>query len=63
MKYSLTCPVPCNHNMKVDAKDDNDAIEKFLKEGKKHAKQAHPDMPDMGEGEAKEFIRTRMKKM
>jgi predicted small metal-binding protein len=63
MKYSFTCPAPCNYEIKVDAKSDDDAADKILQEGKKHAKKSHPDMPDMGEGEAKAFIRTRMKKV
>jgi hypothetical protein len=63
MKYSFTCPAPCKYEIKVDAKDDGEAVDKIMVEGMKHAKKDHPDMPAMSEGEMKSFIRTGMKKM
>ena len=63
MKYSFTCPAPCNYQIKVDAKSDDEAVDKILAEGMKHAKQAHPNMPSMNEKEAKTMVRTNMKKM
>jgi predicted small metal-binding protein len=63
MKYSFSCPAPCNYEIKVDAKDDDEAIGKIMAEGIKHAKKDHPDMPPMTEGRMKTKIRTGMKKM
>ena len=63
MKYSFSCPAPCNYEIKVDAKDDDEAINKIMAEGMKHAKKDHPDMPPMTEGQMKTKIRTCMKKM
>lgn len=63
MKYSFTCPAPCNYEIKVDANSDDEAVNKILAEGAKHAKTAHPDMPPPGEEQARAMVRTRMKKM
>ena len=63
MKYSFTCPAPCNYEMKVDAKSDDEAVDKIFAEGGKHVKKDHPDMPPLNEGEAKAMIRTGMKRM
>jgi hypothetical protein len=63
MNYSFACPAPCKYEIKVDAKDDQEAIDKIMMEGIKHAKKDHPDMPPMSEGEMKSTIRTGMKRM
>jgi predicted small metal-binding protein len=63
MKYSFTCPAPCKYEIKVDAKDEHEAIDKIMAEGIKHAKKDHPDMPAMSEGEMKSMIQTGMKKL
>jgi hypothetical protein len=63
MKYSFTCPAPCNYEIKIDAMGDDEAVNKIMAEGVKHAKKDHPDMPPMTEGEMKTMIRTGMKKM
>jgi hypothetical protein len=63
MKYSFTCPAPCNYEIKVDASNDDDAVTKILTEGAKHAKSAHPDLPPPSEEQAKAMVRTRLKKM
>jgi predicted small metal-binding protein len=63
MKYSFTCPGPCNYEIKVDAKDDQEAIGKIMTEGVEHAKKDHPDMPPMTEEQMKSMIRTGMKKV
>ena len=31
MKYSFTCPAPCNYEIKVDAKDDGEAVDKIMR--------------------------------
>lgn len=33
MNYSFACPVPCNREIKVDASDNLDAIEKIIMAG------------------------------
>ena len=38
MQYSFKCPAPCNYEIKVDAKDDDDASNKIMAAGKIHAK-------------------------
>jgi predicted small metal-binding protein len=63
MKYSFTCPAPCNYEIKVDAKNDDEAVGKIMEEGKLHAKKAHPDMPSMTEEQMKSMLRSGMKKV
>ena len=63
MKYSFTCPAPCNYQIKVDAQYDDEAVRKIMEEGKIHAKKAHPDMPPMTEEQMKSMLRAGMKKM
>jgi predicted small metal-binding protein len=62
MKYSFQCPAPCNYEIKVDAKDDNEAADKIMAAGKAHAKEAHPDMPPMSDKEMKDMFKKGMKK-
>jgi len=33
MTYSFACPVPCNYEIKVDAKNGDDAINKIIMAG------------------------------
>lgn len=33
MKYSFACPAPCNREIKVDANDHSDAVEKMIMAG------------------------------
>ena len=33
MNYSFACPIPCNREIKVDASDNLDAIEKIIMAG------------------------------
>jgi hypothetical protein len=63
MKYSFTCPAPCNHEIKVEANNDDEAINKIMAEGKTHAQKAHPDMPPMTEDQMKLMLRAGMKRM
>ncbi len=62
MKYTLSCPSPCNYTIKVDAQSDDEAIKKIMEEGKDHVKKAHPDMPPMTEDQMKEMVRTNMRR-
>ena len=62
MKYSFTCPAPCNEKIEVDAQNDTEAIEKLLVAGKAHAKKAHPDMPPMTDEQMKSMLKAGMKK-
>ena len=62
MKYSFTCPAPCNHEMKVDAQNDDEAMNKLIAAGKVHVKEKHPDMPPMSEQEMKDKLKAGMKK-
>jgi len=61
MKYSFKCPGTCNYEVKVEAKNDDEAIRKIIKEGEDHRKQAHPDMPPMTEEQLKTIVRSGMK--
>jgi predicted aldo/keto reductase-like oxidoreductase len=62
MKYSFKCPAPCNHQIKVDAQNDNEAVDKIMAAGKVHAKAAHPDMPQRSEKQMKDMLKAGMKK-
>ena len=33
MKYSFACPAPCNREIKIDANDHSDAVEKIIMAG------------------------------
>lgn len=63
MEYSFTCPAPCNYEIKVDAQNDGEAINKIMAAGKVHAKKAHPDMPPMSEQQMKDMLKAGMKKV
>ena len=62
MKYSFTCPPPCNYEIKIDAQNDDEALKKIMEAGAVHAKKAHPDMPPMTEEKLKNMFRSGMKK-
>jgi predicted small metal-binding protein len=62
MKYSFKCPAPCNYEVKVDAKNDDEAVERIIKAGEVHRKQAHPNMPPMTDEQLKTMVRSGMKK-
>jgi predicted small metal-binding protein len=61
MKYSITCPAPCNHEIKVEAQNDDEGISKLVVAAKIHAKEAHPGM-SMSDQEMKDMVRASMKK-
>jgi len=60
--YSFTCPAPCNYEVKVSALNDNEAVDRIVKAGEVHRKQAHPDIPQMTEAQLRDIVRPRMKK-
>ena len=62
MNYSFQCPAPCNYEVKVDARNDDDAITKLMAAGMVHAKEKHPDMPPMSEQQMKDMFKAGMKK-
>jgi predicted small metal-binding protein len=62
MKYSFTCPAPCNQELKVDAQNDDEAMGKLMAAGKVHVKEAHPNMPPMPEQQMKDMLKKGMKK-
>lgn len=62
MKYSITCPPPCNHTIRVDARNDDEAIKKIMEEGKEHVKRSHPDEASMSDAELSKMVRANMKK-
>jgi predicted small metal-binding protein len=62
MKYAFKCPSPCNHEIKVDAQNDAEAMNKLMAAGKVHAKGAHPNMPPMSEQQIKDMLKAGMKK-
>jgi predicted small metal-binding protein len=62
MKYSFKCPDPCNYEVKVDAQNDDEAVNRIIKAGEVHRKQAHPDMPPMTMDQLKNIVRSGMKR-
>ena len=62
MKYSFACPAPCNYEVKVEAQNDDEAMNKLMAEGKVHAEAAHPNMPPMSEQQMKDMLKSGMKK-
>ena len=62
MSYSFTCPSSCNYEVKVEAKDDDQAVEKILMAGEIHRKRAHPELPAISEGQMAGFVRSGMRR-
>jgi predicted small metal-binding protein len=62
MKYSFKCPGPCHYEIKVDAQNDDEAINKIMAVGKVHMKDAHSNMPPMSEQQMKDMLMAGMKK-
>ena len=61
MKCLFKCPGTCTYEVKVEAKNDDEAVAKIIKEGEGHRKQPHPDMPSMKEEQLKSIVRSGMK--
>ena len=62
MKYSFTCPAPCNYEVKVDARNDDEAMNKLMAAGKVHASEAHHNRPPISEQQMKDMLKAGMKK-
>lgn len=41
-KYSFSCPATCSYEIRVDAKNDDEAVAKIIAEGAIHGKRVHP---------------------
>lgn len=61
MQYSFKCPL-CNQSLTIDAETDDEAVEKFLAEGKVHVAEHHPGAASLPEEQLKAMIRFGMKK-
>jgi predicted small metal-binding protein len=62
MKYSCQCPPPCNYEIKVEANNDDEAVEKIMQAGAAHIKEAHSDVK-MSEAQMRSMVRSNLKKM
>ncbi len=49
MKYSFSCPTTCNFEIRVDAKNEDEAVAKIAAEGAIHGRQFHPHVSSMTE--------------
>lgn len=61
MQYSFKCPL-CSQSLTINAETDDEAVEKFMEEGKVHVKEHHPGMASFPEDQMKAMIRFGMKK-
>jgi predicted small metal-binding protein len=61
MEYSLTCPSPCNYEIKVEANSDDEAVGKIMQAGAAHINEAHSDMK-ISEEQMRSMVRSNMKK-
>lgn len=61
MKYSFKCP-GCGHVLSVETENDDEAIQKLNAQGTIHAKEVHPDQPEMSEEEMTQMVRAGMQK-
>ena len=60
MDYSMTCPATCNQVVKVNAKNDEEAISKLIRAGKAHMKESHPKMPPMSDEQMTKMLKVGM---
>ena len=61
MEYSCQCPPPCTYEIKVEANNDDEAVEKIMQAGAAHVKEAHSDMK-ISEEQMRSMVRSNMKK-
>jgi hypothetical protein len=70
MTYSFACPVPCNYEIKVDAKNGDDAINKIIMAGaircrniknRCHCEKANHNMPPIKEEQLRNIVQLCMK--
>ncbi len=62
MQYCFKCPSPRNHEIKVEAKDDEKGMRKIMAAGRVHAAQVHHGMPPMTEQQMRDMLKAGMKK-
>jgi hypothetical protein len=62
VRYSFTCPAPCNHKIIVDATNGDEAIAKVIEESAIHRKQVHADVAEMPMEQLKNMVRLGMAK-
>ena len=58
MKYSFSCPATCNFEIRVDAKDEREAVAKIVAEGASHGNQFHPHVLSMTEEQLRNAVRS-----
>ncbi len=61
MKYTFSCTMD-NAVLSVDAKNDAEAVNKLIVEGKKHVQKAHSNATPMSDAEWEKMIRSGWKK-
>jgi len=62
VRYSFTCPAPCNYKIMVHAKNGDEAIAKIIEESAVHSKQVHADVAEMTMEQLKNMVRLVMAK-
>jgi len=58
MKYSFSCPATCNFEIRVDAKNEDEAVAKIAAEGAIHGRQFHPHISSMTEEQLRNEVRS-----
>ena len=70
MTYSFACPAPCNYEIRVDAKNGDDAIKKIIMAGaircrninnRCHCEKTNHNMPPIKEDQLKNIVQLCMK--
>jgi hypothetical protein len=62
VRYSFTCPAPCNYKIIVDARNGDEAIAKVIEESAIHSKRVHADVAEMPVEQLKNMVRLGMAK-
>jgi len=62
VRYSFTCPAPCNYRIMVDAKSGDEAMAKIIEESAAHSRQVHADVAEMTMEQLKNMVRLGMAK-
>ncbi|HLA28657.1 MAG TPA: hypothetical protein VJZ49_12265 [Syntrophales bacterium] len=70
MTFSFVCPVPCSHEIRVYAENDDDALIELMVAGalrcrntkyRCHCEKAQRDMPPISEEKLKQIVKTCMR--
>ncbi len=65
MNYSFKCPYPCNYEIKIDAVNDDDAINKMIMAGaircrnsdnRCYCENAHHEMPPINDNQLRRIV-------